>query len=813
VLLEGPLYRVANLAMEAHRLLCLYAPQFLRSAARASWQQDAGVFSAWLSAFDEACRAGELISPARLPLEVVEALEADSGRRAPLLLAGFDRILPVQRRLFEAWGECREAPRGERAERIFFHRAADENAELAACALWCKGRLSAASHARLLIITQDAAKRRGEIERAFLNLAGNHDTANGGSRLFEFSLGVPLKSVTLARGALLALRWLSEPIAEPELDWLLSTGQIAADEEETRSLTAFMRALRRRGWERTHWRLEDFLRQRPGNFLPENWIARMSQARRRLEEFTRRPSAASERGSAATPIAWTELVPQLLQLAGWPGGRGLTSAEFQAVRRWQQMLDECGSLAFDGRRVEWNHFLKALERTLHETLFAPESQDAPILIAGPAESAGLAADAVWFLGASVEGWPSRSAAHPLLPLDAQRNAGMPHSSAQLDWDLAGAVTERLLTSAPEVHFSYARQSEGVEMRPSRLVVNTAGAPQSLPAELAALRAPDALTICFEDRSRIPFFGGEVRGGANVLTAQSQCAFKAFATARLGAQGWEPAEAGLTAAQRGQLLHAVLHSIWSGPPEGIRSHAELMKLADLGGFVKKHVHRLLREKIPASAREQMPRRYLELEEIRLTGLITEWLRFEATRASFLVEGIEVERDETIAGLALKLRLDRLDRLADGTFLVIDYKTGDVSQKSWEMPRPDDVQLPLYAGFALDRDAEPLGGLVFAKIRAAERSFAGRAFDAAGQLLPGMSARNDLVKKPLDLEDLEAWREYIETLAREFLEGRADVNPREYPKTCERCGLQTLCRVVENQTQSEMDTEDDLEAENA
>ena len=35
-------------------------------------------------------------------------------------------------------------------------------------------------------------------------------------------------------------------------------------------------------------------------------------------------------------------------------------------------------------------------------------------------------------------------------------------------------------------------------------------------------------------------------------------------------------------------------------------------------------------------------------------------------------------------------------------MIDYKSGDVSPKSWELPRPDDVQLPLYAGFALDRE---------------------------------------------------------------------------------------------------------------
>jgi len=810
-LLEGPLYRVANLAMEAHRLLCLYAPQFLQRAARNSWQQDAGAFSGWLTAFDDTCRAGGLMSPARLPLELKPALKTDEGKRASLLLAGFDRILPSQRGVLDAWGPWHEMLRGPRAERTLFYRAADENAELAACALWCKEQLTTAPHARLLVITQDVARRRGEIERAFLEFVGS--STGDGSRIFEFSLGVPLCRVPLARAALLLLCWLQEPLAEHELDWLFSTGQIAGSGDESRALTAFMRALRRRGWQRTQWKFDDFTRQRPGETLPEAWIVRIAQTKRRLEEFVRASSTLGRAAGGASPIAWAELVPELLQLAGWPGGHALTSAEFQAMRRWEQVLDACASLGFDGRRVEWKTFLRAVYRNLHETLFAPESLDAPILIAGPAESAGLSADAVWFLGVTEDAWPGRGSVHPLLPLDVQRSVGMPHASAQLDWDLASAVTDRLLASAPAVRFSYARQLDAVETRPSRLIMQATGAPQDVPRELAVPRIADALTVAYEDRSRIPFPGGEVRGGSQVLTAQSQCGFQAFARSRLGAESWQSAEAGLTAAQRGQLLHGVLHSVWSGPPDGIRSQAELVAIGDLRAFVERHVNAALQTKIPAGTREQMPERYLELEALRLTGLIAEWLRFEATRMPFVVEHTEMERDKTIEDLTLRLRLDRLDRLSDGKVLVVDYKTGDVSQKSWELPRPEDVQLPLYAGFALDRETEPVGGLVFAKIRAAERCFAGKAEDARGQLLPGLNGQQALVKTRLTHEELIAWRKYIERMARDFVEGHAEVNPREYPKTCDRCGLYTLCRFLEGQTESIDDTVTDAETDDA
>ena len=54
-----------------------------------------------------------------------------------------------------------------------------------------------------------------------------------------------------------------------------------------------------------------------------------------------------------------------------------------------------------------------------------------------------------------------------------------------------------------------------------------------------------------------------------------------------------------------------------------------------------------------------------------------------------------------------------------------------------------------------------------------------------------ARNDSLA-----ESLIDWRLYIEKMANDFLAGRAEVDPRDYPNTCERCGLQTLCRIQES-----------------
>ena len=81
VQLAGAGDRLAALAMDAHHLLCDYAPQLLKDNARIGWDQDAGAFSGWLTAFNELCRDSKLLSAARLPLELSATLEADTARR------------------------------------------------------------------------------------------------------------------------------------------------------------------------------------------------------------------------------------------------------------------------------------------------------------------------------------------------------------------------------------------------------------------------------------------------------------------------------------------------------------------------------------------------------------------------------------------------------------------------------------------------------------------------------------------------------------------------------------------------------------
>lgn len=802
--LPSSVRRLAAMAMEAHDLLCSYAPQFLRTASRISWDQDAGAFSQWLAEFDDRCVRNGFISLSRLPLDLISILSEDTSPRPDLRIAGFDRVLPTQRRLFDAWGSWQQFDAEGPVPHVSFHSARDSNTELESCALWCRRQLDTNPQARLLVITKDLSQRSGELERAFLRFS-----QPGAPPLFELSLGTPLSQVPLARSALLLLRWLSESLSEYELDWLFSSGH-AANPEESSALQASMHTLRNRDLQRMRWPLESFLNQTATSAaMPAQWKRRTIDAQRALKEST----------SLQNPIDWAEFVPHLLETIGWPSIPSRSTIQFQALRRWQQALDTTASLGINGRRISWRDFVTELQHAAEEILFAPQSADAPIQIAGPAESAGLTGDAIWFLGADEGSWPAVASMHPFLPPYMQRESAMPHASALDDWDFSAAITKRLLASAPQVHFSFALQDDDTAARPSRLITQ---APQPMASHMLPPVHQPPLAVTSTDSSMVPFPLNHLRGGAGTLSSQSQCPFKAFATARLNARQWDPGESGLSAKQRGQLLHDVLHSVWSGRRNALKTRDDLIATEDLTALVRKHVKLAIQSGLKPEVAEQLPPMYLELEQTRLVRLVVEWLEFEKKRAPFTVEQTEAKSTVTIAGLSMNLRLDRVDRLSDGSTLVVDYKTGNVDPKSWDLPRPDDLQLPLYKIFGLEPLQPSLfdtlggpasGGLVFARVRVGNECFAGRVVDPQRTLDPNLNGTSALVKRKLSSAEESEWKEYIERMVDDFLHGRADVDPRDYPATCEHCRLQSVCRVQEPENRARIEGEEDTEADDA
>jgi len=263
--------------------------------------------------------------------------------------------------------------------------------------------------------------------------------------------------------------------------------------------------------------------------------------------------------------------------------------------------------------------------------------------------------------------------------------------------------------------------------------------------------------------------------------------------RLRADTWPTPLDGLSALERGILVHAALAAFW----RDVKDHATLIALTE--EELARHIDQAVAEGfqcIAAARWGRLPPVVAAGESQRLARVVRAWLdEFERPRPPFAVAEVETLRPLALNGLEISLRLDRIDALAGGGIAVIDYKTGFASPPyRWFDERPEAPQLGLYwqAQQAFDPSL-PVRALAYAQLRPGELKAVGLAEDES--VWPRLSGARLL--RSLGLEDWRAvdvrWRGSLGALALEVREGHAAVAPRDVIETCRRCGLQPLCRI--------------------
>ncbi|HEX4944607.1 MAG TPA: PD-(D/E)XK nuclease family protein, partial [Usitatibacteraceae bacterium] len=431
------------------------------------------------------------------------------------------------------------------------------------------------------------------------------------------------------------------------------------------------------------------------------------------------------------------------------------------------------------------------------TLFQPESPDVPIQVLGILESAGLDFDHLWVMGLTDDAWPLAARPNPFLPIRVQRAAGIPEADAASSFALDQRITQGWLRAAPEVVVSHSRARGDAEVAPSPLIAGVAQADgelrgtEPLAAWRDAIHGAAALERLVDERG--PALAGAAgAGGTALFRDQAACPFRAFAAHRLGSASPEVPQPGLSAADRGTLLHAVLAAAW----EALRDKGRLDSTRDdeLDAILVPAADAAL-EKIRRRRPHALDGRFAILERQRLVSLAREWLRFERVRGDFTVASTEGEVPATFGGVTVNVKLDRLDRLASGGCAIIDYKTGSASVSGWLGPRPDEPQLPLYALAS----GEDVAAVAIARVKVGENEFKGLA--RAENLLQGVTlvtkSRARLAANYADWAALrEGWQRELDALGRAFAAGDARLDPKRGEKTCAGCDQALLCRVAEN-----------------
>ena len=702
--------------------------------------------------------------------------------------------------------------------------------EIRQAAQWARQILQRIPGARIAIVDPELSTRRDVHERLFRLHLEPHRLFGAqpvDAPLFNISIGVPLAQCPVIDYALMLLRLVTRPLQLDDLAALLYSPFIHSCDNELSLRVELEQQLRRLGLielplqliqqqlQRLISRRQQPVAEPPSQPLEAQLTFNLETKHQPSEELaaielTSEEATAKQSSSnpgieallhqlialqqqpKRTPGHWGRWAVTTLEQLGWPGQRRLSSLEYQQINQWYQLFAALGRFDAIHSKLNFNDALRLLRNESQSAVFQPQTPNSAVQILGPLEAAGLQFSHLWLMGLSDERWPAPSNLNPLLPAAYQQAMKMPHASAERELSFASQLTQLFSRSADHVVFSHPLRQDDQLLRPSGLITHhpTVGASQlllkkNLQTGPLHYSVEQALIHPVERQQQVNFEHintadapaidetekQQLRGGSSILTNQSLCPFSAFAIHRLGARPLDTPDTGLSHADRGNLLHDLLEQIW----QQLRDQQQLI---DTAPTVLAQMIDSVIDKIIVPFRRRAPRwmgeRFWQLERQRLRVLTERWLELERQRPPFRVAAVEKTLNTELLGMPMRLRIDRVDRLADDSELLIDYKTGNPSVADWFGERPRQPQLPLY----LWATHHKVAGLAFGQINAAEVCFKGVS-DEMVELAPiqGINPLSRYRNAPYQQWQQmdEQWQQTLEQLMTDFLNGKVSVSP--------------------------------------
>ena len=806
---DQPLLQIPSTARAAREAWRLIHAWQLDTTTWNDWlNDDVQVFLSWAHNVKTQCEQNTWLDEAQLQTVLAQYFKSEI-LTAPhqLCLMGFDELSPQQQILISALKdsgcnvtEFKPPHKSNHVVRVTFNDTLDE---IKTVTRWASALLEDNALTRIGVVVPQLNDLRATIERIFdeslvplSSLPAYHEQP----RPYNISVGRPLGEYSIVHAALLILELATGELPLDKVGELLRSPFLAAADSEMTRRGLLDAQIRRIGELTVPLKTLRFRARGVTNngstsaySCPELY-GRLEQCHIETQSFPRRQSAR----------AWVKSFSHLLNVMGWPGERSLNSVEYQTIQAFQSIMSDLPALDLLAPTIQFKEALNYLRRLTTETQFQPQGTDVPIQILGTLEAAGIEFDHLWIMGLHDEVWPVAPQPSPFLPVAIQRKFGLPHASPDREFHFTRQVTDRLLQSAGHVVVSSPNRDGDRELRPSPLIVRFN---ETSSSQLSLQRVSEYRQIIHQSRdlermqdNKAPPLADDdkdtrIQGGTGIFKDQAACPFRAFANYRLGASTIEQGTIGLGPLERGILVHALLENIWNE----LKDFSRLSELPD--SELQALVTRIAQQTVSTMA-QQRPQTFTErftlLEVERLMQLTMEWLQLEKQRLPFTVIKPEQERVVSIGGLTIKTKIDRIDKLHDGRYAIIDYKTGNPKVSHWSGDRPEDPQLPLYCVTGKkEHKGENIAALVFAQVKTGSLGFIGIAQD--GDLLPGVKSFSDTKDYKEEFTSWEVlinhWRDVIRRLGEDFRLGKASVVPKQYPQTCENCVCSPLCRINE------------------
>jgi probable DNA repair protein len=676
------------------RMFAAAAGRYLGILEREHWVDDAGL----ASLVDELIRTGRASSA------------------GSVTFAGFDRERPVVTSIIAALAErdceIRPGPLRKSADSVGLQCFETTDAEIRAAGAWAREQREKHPDYSIAIIAGNLEKEA--IHKAHLVREGLVPGWQYGppsiAHSVNVSYGRKLADFPAVSIALLLLRWLVGNLSAGEIGQLLRTPLLGSPSTGTRSrLELRLRRLPDRNWSPAM--LSGALRGREDDNDAADWLRLVGTITKLRRELQR----------SASPADWAVYIDNVLKVCAWPGNGPLSSSDFQLVNRWRDLLNDLARLALVSPLMTLNTAIRRLELMAADTVFQPESEGGAVQLIGPLEASGAQFDAVWISGLTAADWPPPGNPSPMLSRRLQRQKGMPDAEPSDTVEYAQSLLLNLGSSANLVVCSYAQTQDDAEQKPSELLQALSVAPQTAqsdPGWHATTLARISDTSVVSDSVPQIYPGEHVSGGAGTLQRQLTDPIAAFVVGRLGVKTLQPQAVGLPASLRGSIIHDALYRLYSDTPSS----------ADISGWPDHEMAARTEKALNfAFARHERDtdtvlKELFRLERHRIDELLQKFVSVDLARGDFTIAAVEHVVAFAEAGVRLELRVDRIDRMRDGTVAVLDYKTGAKRKFLQSDGQPKEIQLIAYA-CALDA---PVSALALVNVDSREISF-----DGAGQ----------------------------------------------------------------------------------
>ncbi len=718
----------------------------------------AAALKRWSQNFQKRCRTQNFTSASHLSAELQQAYsESLLPHENSITLCGFEDMPPAYLALLQSATHriANINPITGHARQQQQTTLADSDSEITAFAFWAKNILQTADDKNAVqigLVVPDLSSRRPQIERLLLQvLDPQHALPQQEAAVapINFSAGTSLADtpVILAAMSLLALLHRQWPL-QNLLQILHSPfwGDWPADMHERAQTEHCWREVQRFTLD-SHYALH--------RLSPHTQTAALHA---RLQGIN--PQILNLKDNKL-PSQWSLVFSNSLHALGWPGTRRLNSLEYQQVEHWQRCLQQLSSLDIVIGNCSLDTALQWLREAVQAHNFQAQSAPSPIQVLGVLEASGLHFTHLWISGMHRNAWPPAPSPDPLLPLWLQRQHNMPHASGEREWLYARHLSEHFAQCTQQLVCSYAKHAGDCEQQLSELWSHLPTTEHTVPV---CTLTPETLERLAIDGAPPVSSDEQVAGGFGILKMQIINPFNAFARYRLGVDTAKEPVSGISAMERGNLLHAVLEDFW-------HDVKNLQALRNMGGDTQQqkldqqantHIEKLIRQKPDLQ-------HALYIEKQRLLRLLEQWLEEERRREDFVVAGIEEKLPLQLAGLPLQLRIDRIDKLTNGKHLLIDYKTGATLLKrtDWATDSAEEAplepQLPLYAAFYPDSC-----GIAWAQIHTKKAAWTSLGTSSD---IPGLStSKTDWQQSEAQWQQqLQRWRRALETVADHFMQG--------------------------------------------